>query len=55
MNPDLLFILIVMSAGVYIREMTVRGQKALERLAERIGMTLLPPFDEKKKRGRPRR
>jgi len=34
MSTDLLLILIVMSAGVYIREMTVRGQKALERLAE---------------------
>jgi hypothetical protein len=41
-----------MSAGVYIREMTVRGQKGLDRLAKRMGMTLLPPLEEKKKRSR---
>lgn len=49
MSTDLLFVLIVMGAGFYIREMTVRGKNALERLAESVGMTLLPPLEVKRK------
>jgi len=51
MSTDLLWVLIFSSVGLYVREMTVRGQKALERLAKRMGMTVLPPLEEKKKRG----